>query len=161
MADGLSVGKLQAALASATNEVTVAAANINFDFALVKCEAPRECQPLGDAMTQYRKAEAEGGSQHVTARRLGALFEGICPNTPKPLSVFGTRAFEISSKAEAEIKTKTNTNWIFSGYTGFDSTSLWAAVTSSKAALPVYLLACMLARAWSDSDATSLWVEIV
>jgi hypothetical protein len=38
---------------------------------------------------------------------------------------------------------------------------LWAAATSGKAALPLYLLACVLARAWHDADATSLWVEIV
>ena len=43
------LGKLQAALAAATNEVTVAAANINFDFALIKCEAPKEYHVLGEA----------------------------------------------------------------------------------------------------------------
>ncbi|XXG98782.1 hypothetical protein Hte_005112 [Hypoxylon texense] len=161
MANNLSVGKLQAALASATNEVTVAAANINFDFALVKCEAPPEYQPLGQALTTHRKVEAEGGSQHVTARRLGALFDGLCPKTPNLISAFGKRATETSTEAVVNRPANPTGNWIFSDYIGIDSTSLWAAATSSKAALPVYLLACMLARLWSDAEATSLWVEIV
>ncbi|KAI0538353.1 hypothetical protein GGR58DRAFT_501346 [Xylaria digitata] len=134
MSNSSGIGRLQAALASVTNEVTVAAANLNFDFSLVKCEAPREYQSIGQSLTPYRKTEAEAGSQHITARRLGALFEGVCPKVPNLISVFGKRATEISQDA---------------------------AATSSKAALPVYLLACMLARAWDDADATSLWVEIV
>ncbi|KAI0469993.1 hypothetical protein GGR56DRAFT_668311 [Xylariaceae sp. FL0804] len=161
MADPLSVGKLQAALASATNEVTIAAANLNFDFALMKYEAPKEYQPLGQALTPHRKSEAEGGSQHITAARLGALFEDLCPEVPRLISAFGTRASEIAGYAEARLNPKLRQNWIFSDYAGIDSTSLWAAATSSKASLPVYLLACMLARVWSDADATSLWVEIV
>ncbi|KAI1370974.1 hypothetical protein F4677DRAFT_450808 [Hypoxylon crocopeplum] len=161
MANNLSVGKLQAALASATNEVAVAAANINFDFALVKYDAPPEYQPLLQTLSSYRRAEAEGGSQHVTARKLGALFDGLCPSTPNLIGKFGKRAAEISRAAVENNQQKPTENWIFSEYTGVDSTSLWAAATSRQAALPVYLLACMLARAWSDADATSLWVEIV
>ncbi|KAI0972388.1 hypothetical protein F4678DRAFT_59314 [Xylaria arbuscula] len=155
------IGRLQAALASVTNEVTVAAANLNFDFSLVKCEAPREYQSIGQSISPYRKTEAEGGSQHITARRLGALFEEICPRVPNLLSAFGARASEIVQDISTQTQQKVSENWIFSDYTGIDSTSLWAAATSSKAALPIYLLACMLARAWSDADATSLWVEIV
>ncbi|KAI1493621.1 hypothetical protein F5X96DRAFT_620667 [Biscogniauxia mediterranea] len=34
---------------------------INFDFSLVRCEAPREYQQLGAALTPFRRAEAEGG----------------------------------------------------------------------------------------------------
>ncbi|KAI1414979.1 hypothetical protein F5Y13DRAFT_196976 [Hypoxylon sp. FL1857] len=161
MADSLSVGRLQAALASATNDVTVTAANINFDFALVKYEAPPEYRPLLQTMSNYRRTEAESGSQHVTARRLGALFDGLCPNTPNLISKFGQRAAEISIEAAKDNQHKRVENWIFSEYTGIDSTSLWAAATSRQAALPVYLLACMLARVWSETEATSLWVEIV
>ncbi|KLU92095.1 hypothetical protein MAPG_11042 [Magnaporthiopsis poae ATCC 64411] len=157
----MSIGKLQAALASATNEVTVAAANINFDFALVKCEAPPEYQPLGLQLSAKRKHEAENGSQHVTARRLGALFEGLCPPASRLIAAFGKRASEISNDANAKFKPQFAAKWIFSDYAGVDATSLWAAATSSKAAIPVYLLACMLARVWSDAEATSLWVEIV
>ncbi|KAL8392525.1 hypothetical protein RB595_002642 [Gaeumannomyces hyphopodioides] len=157
----MSIGKLQAALASATNEVTVAAANINFDFALVKHEAPPEYQPLGLQLSAKRKDEAENGSQHVTARRLGALFDGLCPSAPRLIAAFGKRASDISKDANAKFRPQYAANWIFSDYAGVDATSLWAAATSSKAAIPVYLLACMLARVWSDAEATSLWVEIV
>jgi hypothetical protein len=69
----MSFGKLQASLASATSEITVAAANINFDFTLVKYEAPKEFQPLRDVLSLKRKEEAESGATHVLARRLGAL----------------------------------------------------------------------------------------
>ncbi|KAI0115618.1 hypothetical protein GGR51DRAFT_546383 [Nemania sp. FL0031] len=110
-----------------------------------------EYQSIGQSLTPYRKAEAEGGSQHVTARRLGALFEGVCPKVPNLLRAFGTRAAEIAQDSSTHLQYKPTENWIFSDYTGIDSTSLWAAATSSKAALPVYLLAY----------ATSLWVEIV
>lgn len=157
----MSIGKLQAALASATNEVTVAAANINFDFALVKCEAPPEYRPLRLQLSAKRKDEAENGSQHVTARRLGALFEGLCPSAPRLIAAFGKRASEISNGANVKFNPQFAAKWIFSDYAGVDATSLWAAATSSKAAIPVYLLACMLARVWSDAEATSLWVEIV
>ena len=44
---------------------------------------------------------------------------------------------------------------------GIDGTSIWAAATSGRAAIAVHLLACMLARIWSGSEATSIWVELV
>ena len=76
------------------------------------------------------------------------------------IAAYGTRATEIARKA-ASSKAVDASNWIFSAYAGVDATSLWAAATSKKAALPVHLLACMLARAWDDGEATSLWVELV
>ncbi|KAF3025520.1 hypothetical protein E8E14_008809 [Neopestalotiopsis sp. 37M] len=158
MAD-LTLGKLQAALASATNEVTVAAANINFDFALVKLEAPPEYQPLGGILSSVRKKNAETGPVHVTARRLGALFDGICPQAPNLLKAYGHRVSEISAQA-----TKTSgrhTSWIFPEHTGIDGTSIWAAATSSNASVHAHLLACMLARFWNEAEATSVWVEMI
>lgn len=50
---------------------------------------------------------------------------------------------------------------IFSAYSGIDGTSIWAAATSSKAALHVHLLACMLARLFNAPEAISIWVELV
>ncbi|KAM5349421.1 hypothetical protein ACJ41O_005926 [Fusarium nematophilum] len=91
-----SFGRLQAALAAATNEVTVAAANLNFDFTLIKCEAPKEFQELGSALSQKRKDNAEGGSTPITARRLGALFEGMLLFTPNLIKSYGTRVSEIA-----------------------------------------------------------------
>ncbi|KAI1080784.1 hypothetical protein F5B20DRAFT_570240 [Whalleya microplaca] len=142
MPDGLSLGKLQAALASATNEVTVAAANINFDFALVKCEAPPEYKPLGQSLTPYRRTEAESGSQHVTARRLGALFEGLIPDTPHLLRTFGKRATEISRDTLP---------------------SKWNLVAKPLKALATIWLPSHYPLATINHvvAATSLWVEIV
>ncbi|KAF2230757.1 hypothetical protein EV356DRAFT_519402 [Viridothelium virens] len=125
----MAINKLQASLAAATNEVTVAAANINFDFTLVKCEVPKEYEELGNALSTKRKEQAEQGTTHITARRLGALFEGICPPTPSLIKAYGNRASQI---AEAAKKTSVEpTNSIFAAHTGVDGTSIWAAATSS------------------------------
>ncbi|CEI67429.1 unnamed protein product [Fusarium venenatum] len=153
-------GRLQAALASATNELTIAAANINFDFTLVKCEAPKEFEPLGSALSQTRKENAEGGTAHITARRLGVLFEGILPPTPALVKSYGTRVSEIAQAARKEGSPKLEES-LFSAHVGADGTSIWAAATSSPTALHVQLLACMLARLWTASEATSIWVELV
>lgn len=161
MGESLAVGRMQAALGQATTELTVAAANLNFDFTLVKVEAPAEYQPLSRALTSSRKWEAESGLTHKTARRLGALFEDICPRTPNLIKSYGSRVSEIPEHDATKTKKKTPSNWIFSEYAGIDCTSLWAAATSSKAALYVHLLACMLARVWDDAEAVSIWVEIV
>lgn len=154
------IGKIQAALAAATNEVTVAAANINFDFTLIKCEPPQEFHPLGSALTQRRKEDAEYGSTHITARRLGALFEGLLPSTPTLLRAYGTRVSEIAQMS-SQIVSPEPENSMFAAHAGIDGTSIWAAATSSPTALHVQLLACMLARQWPASEATSIWEELV
>ncbi|CAJ0544261.1 Ff.00g035280.m01.CDS01 [Fusarium sp. VM40] len=153
-------GKLQAALAAATNEVTVAAANINFDFTLVKYEAPKEFRPLEGYLTTTRKQDAESGKSHVIARRLGALFSGICPDTPNLIKAYGARVSEIS-KTATQKESQEYSKSIFASYIGVDATSIWAAATSSKSAIHVHLLACMLAELWDASEATSIWVELV
>lgn len=155
-----SFGRLQAALAAATNEVTVAAANISFDFTLVKYEAPKEFQPLKGFLTTTRKDEAESGKTHVTARRLGALFNGICPETPALIKAYGARVSEISKEA-TEKQSRDYSKSIFAAYVGVDATSIWAAATSSKPAIHVHLLACMLAEIWDAPKAVSIWVELV
>lgn len=155
-----SIGKIQAALAAATNEFTVAAANINFDFTLIKCEPPQEFHPLGSALTQRRKEDAEYGSTHITARRLGALFEGLLPSTPTLLRAYGTRVSEIAQTSSQTVSPEPD-NSMFAAHAGIDGTSIWAAATSSPTALHVQLLACMLARQWPASEATSIWEELV
>lgn len=154
----MALSRLQTALASVTNEVTFAAANINFDFTLVKCEAPKEYQKLGNALSQKRKEQAEVGSTHITARRLGALFEDLCPPTPNLIRAYGTRVSEIAETVHAAAQP---TPSIFAAHVGVDGTSIWAAATSSSTALQVQLLACMLARAWNAQEATSIWFELV
>lgn len=155
-----SIGKIQAALAAASNEVTVAAANMNFDFTLIKCEAPQEFHNLGNALTRKRKEDAEYGSTHITARRLGALFEGSLPSTPNLLRAYGNRVSEIAETAR-QSGSPEPANSIFAEHAGIDGTSIWAAATSSPTALHVQLLACMLARHWPPGEATSIWVELV
>ncbi|KAI1320519.1 hypothetical protein F5Y16DRAFT_417425 [Xylariaceae sp. FL0255] len=157
----LSLGKIQAALASATNEVTVAAANLNFDFTLMKFEAPPEYQPVSAHLTTKRRENAEQGDIHVTARRLSALFEGVCPNTPNLIKAYGKRASEISKVAESI--PSHDRGGIFAEYLGIDATSIWAAATSSQSgsSIQIHLLACLLARMWSHSEAVSIWDEIV
>lgn len=155
-----SISKLQAALASVTNEVTNAAASINFDFTLVKLEAPKEFHPLGSSLSKLRLDNAECGPIHVTARRLGALFKGMLPSTPSLLKAYGSRASDIALAAKNKI-TPEPENSMFAAYGGIDGTSIWAAATSSPSALHVQLLACMLARVWPASEATSVWYELV
>ncbi|KAK8092008.1 hypothetical protein PG997_002369 [Apiospora hydei] len=153
----MSIAKLQASLAQATNEVTVAAANINFDFCLVKYEAPKEYCPLGELLSAKRKESAEHGKSHATARRLAALFEGL-------IKAYGERVSEISKQA-TDNEHKSFSSSMFGSYTGVDATSIWAAATSSQSvktgAIHVHLLACMLASMFSAAEATSIWVELV
>ncbi|KAK8076537.1 hypothetical protein PG994_003809 [Apiospora phragmitis] len=160
----MSIAKLQASLARATNEVTVAVANINFDFCLVKYEAPKEYHPLGELLSTNRKESAEHGKSHVTARRLAALFEGVCPDTPQLIKAYGERVSEISKQATAN-EHKRFSSSVFGSYTGVDATSIWAAATSSQSAktgaIHVHLLACMLASIFSSAEATSIWMELI
>ncbi|KAK6065027.1 hypothetical protein SCUP515_11426 [Seiridium cupressi] len=158
------IGSIRSSLAQVTQELTVAAANLNFDFTLIKLEAPAEYKGVGNALTASRVREAETGPLHMTARRLGALFEGVCPDTPNLIKAYGMRASEISkevSEGSPHDSPTWKSNWVRTEYGGIDATSLWAAATSSKAALPVHLLACIIARVWTSSEAISLWVEIV
>ncbi|KAK0702215.1 hypothetical protein B0H67DRAFT_650272 [Lasiosphaeris hirsuta] len=157
----LSLGKLQAALGLVTNEVTVAAANINFDFTLIRQEAPREYHALGESLSQKRKDEAETGQPHITARRLGALFDGVCPPTCNLQKAYGIRVSEICKAAKEDASKGRSEGSAFSQYVGVDGTSIWAAATSSPSAIQVQLLACMLARMFDASEATSVWVELV
>lgn len=154
------MSKITAALTSATNEFTVAAANLNFDFSLVKLEAPKEFSAIGPSLSQQRRENAEGGPYHVTARKLGALFEGLMPSVPQLIRAYGSRASEISASPIANPKGST-ADGFFASQVGLDGTGLWAAATSGTAAIGIHLLACMLARIWTTPEATSIWVQIV
>ncbi|EAU39308.1 predicted protein [Aspergillus terreus NIH2624] len=154
----MSFGRLQAALAAATSDITLAAASLNFDFTLVKIEAPKEYHSLGSALSKTSKEQAEFGSAHITARRLGALFEEICPSTPKLIKAYGTRVSEIAEATKTSVPAA---GGFFSEHTGVNGTSIWAAATSSTSALQLQLLACMLARIWGHQEATAAWVELV
>ena len=134
--------------------------NINFDFSLFRVDAPVEFQALGNNISQRRRREGELGSQHRTARRLGALFEGVLPEIPKFSRAYGRRVSEVSHSQRQNPKWNAGRG-IFADHMGADGTAIWAAATSGPNAIPILLLGCMLARIWSGPEATSLWVELV
>ncbi|KAF2443983.1 hypothetical protein P171DRAFT_316853, partial [Karstenula rhodostoma CBS 690.94] len=145
---------------SAANENYAALANVKFDFSLIKMEAPVEFNGIVSALSTKRRAEAEDGPSHKTARRLGALFEEIVPSTPKLISAYGSRMSEIMNTPDVN-DIGTSQHGPFEPYVGADGTSLWAAATSGIPALGVYLLSCLLARAWDATEATAIWMELV
>ncbi|KAH7380276.1 hypothetical protein DE146DRAFT_624942 [Phaeosphaeria sp. MPI-PUGE-AT-0046c] len=145
---------------SATNENYAALANVKFDFSLVKMEAPVEFSGIASALSARRKLEAEEGPTHKTARRLGALFEDLVPSTPKLISAYGLRMSEIMNTSGVN-DIGTDSHGPFEPYVGADGTTLWAAATSGFPALAVYLLGCLLTRAWDAKTATSIWVQLV
>ena len=155
-----SVGRIAVSGLHGSQETTLALANINLDFSMIKLESPAEFRGLGNALSKKRKQEAEDGSTHRTARKLGLLFADDLPKTPELAKAYGLRASEIAENRQVNPKSSPN-DGPFAEYVGADGTSIWAAATSGKGALAVHLLACMLARIWSPAEATSIWSEIV
>ncbi|KAL9111388.1 MAG: hypothetical protein Q9227_004265 [Pyrenula ochraceoflavens] len=143
-----------------SNETTLALANAQFDFSLVKVEAHPDFALVGPALTRKRRSEAEDGPQHKTARRLATLFEQLVPSTPKLISAYGKRVSEILNTPGVNPEGK-NHHGPFKDYIGADGTAIWAAATSGTHALGIYLLAALLAQAWDFKTATSIWVELV
>jgi hypothetical protein len=143
--------------------MTVAAANITLDLTLVKYEAPKEYQPkeyqpLGRNLPKKHKDNAETGMIYVTARRLGALFEVVCPLTPRLVEAYGLRVSEILEALKGMDEAK---NTIFADYAGIDGAAIWTAATSSTTAIHVQILACMLAQTNGGAEAISVLVELV
>ena len=157
-----SIGRLTNSWATAYNENTVALANFNFDFSLYKVEAPKEYRDVETSLSSLRRQKAEDGTMHQTARRLGALFEdtSTMPPIPKLINAYGQRASEISRKLEPKSEAS-KTYGPFSAHIGIDASSIWASATSGPSAIAIHLLACILARTWTGSEATSIWTEIV
>ena len=156
----MSISKLGASFFSAVNENSAALAAVRFDFTLVKIDAPIEYLGLGSVLSSRRRTDAEDGAAHRTARKLGALFEQLVPSTPKLIAAYGTRSSEIIH-APGINPQGSSIHGPFQSFIGVDGTAMWAAATSSISALGVYLLACLLARAWDSVEATSIWVELV
>lgn len=151
---------IHAAYASAVQETNVGLANINFDFSLLKLEAPAEYRGLGAALSTKRRSAAEHGTTHVTARKLGSLFEEILPSTPSLFKAYGLRASEIA-KSPAINPKGSKDHGPFAEHIGVDGTSIWAAATSGRGAVAIHLLACMLARIWPASEAVGIWEQIL
>ena len=156
----ISVGRATASLVSAAAESTIALANMNVDFSLIKIDAPAELQPLRDILSKKRIETAERGSLHILARRLGVLFDGLVVDTPSLRKAYGARASEIALTASVGQK-QPSSYGIFADEVGVDGSTIWAAATSGKNALRMHLLACMLARLWTAQEATAIWVELI
>lgn len=154
------IGRIQSALATASQETTVALANVNFDFSLFRIEAPAEYQPLGAALSTRRRSAAEHGTTHVTAGKLGSLFEQALPLTPNLFKAYGLRASEIAQSPLINPK-GSKAYGPFEEHIGVDGTSIWAAATSRKGAVAIHLLACMLARIWPASEAVGIWEQML
>lgn len=156
------IDKVSAAFLTAKNENIFALANLNFDFSLVKLNAPPEYASVGTALTRRRQEDAESGPAHQTARKLGALFEATIPHTPLLIAAYGKRATQIVETPGANPPGSAQRHGPFAAYVGIDATSIWAAATSGSGSIAIHLLACLLARAFEDpAVATSIWVELV
>ncbi|KAH8774779.1 hypothetical protein F5883DRAFT_627898 [Diaporthe sp. PMI_573] len=120
-----------------------------------------EYHGVRDALSQFRRDEAESGVPHTTARKLGALFERLVPPSPNLLKAYGQRVSDISSKTKVESSGLSNTGFgIFASRAGRDATNIWAAATSGRGAMVVQLLACMLARIWKEHEAISFRAQL-
>lgn len=153
-----SIGRFAFAGVSTAVEVTNALASINVDFSLVKIDPPQEFRDVGQILAPKRRDTAEDGTLHITARRLGAIFESILPETPQLIKSYGLRASEI---ARSSVERSPPSKGIFAQQTGIDAASIWAGATSGSGAIQVHLLACMLARMWTGPEATSIWAELL
>ncbi|GAB1316049.1 hypothetical protein MFIFM68171_06259 [Madurella fahalii] len=158
-----SIGSITAAAATARADTTLALANFNFEVNLFtkRVAPPAEYEGVGKHLAPLRLKEAQDGTQHATARKLGLLFHGLLPNTPELIKAYGTRASEIARSARANPVNEASSYGPFANRVGTDATALWAAATSGRAAIQCHLLVCMLARIWDGPEATSLWVEII
>ncbi|CAF9917354.1 MAG: hypothetical protein GOMPHAMPRED_001222 [Gomphillus americanus] len=142
-------------------ENSFALSSVKFDFTMVKVEAPIEFDGLGSRLTTRRKADAEDGSIHRTARKLGALFEQIIPSTPNLITAYGQRVSEIIATPGINPQGLTK-DGPFETFVGADATALWAAATSGISSIAMYLLATLLAGdEWDHKASISLWVELV
>ena len=159
MGDSL-ISKLVASTISIPSELSLAAANFNLDFTLIKLEAPSEFGAVQDSLSPFRRREAEGGGLHRTARKLGALFHGVVSPAPALLSAYGSRVSQIAEKQKLEPSERAK-HGIFSYISGADASSIWAAATSGENAILVHLLACMVAAMFDAPQAVALWMELI
>ncbi|KAI0147171.1 hypothetical protein GGR57DRAFT_493955 [Xylariaceae sp. FL1272] len=155
-----SLGKLTTAFLQASQETTLTLANLNFNFALIKYDAPEEYRTLGESLSTRRKIAAEDGSIHIAARKLAALFQSIIPHVPNLIQAYGVRASEIAALSDLNPRGNARQG-MFADHVGADGTSIWASATSGKDAVTMHLLACMLARIWQREQAVAIWTELV
>jgi hypothetical protein len=118
------ISKVTAALSAVHNENSVALANLNFDFTLVKLEAPAEYQGLGQTISPKRKIDAEEGALHKTARRLAGLFGDSLPPTDELFRAYGKRVSEISEIPALNPREESGKEGIFADHVGADTATI-------------------------------------
>lgn len=155
-----SFGRLTASLLTASQENTVALANLNFNFALIKYDAPLEYKALGESLSPSRRTAAEDGHLPKVARKLGALFESDIPDVPDLIRAYGQRASEIATTPGLNPKGDPK-HGAFADHVGADGTTIWATATSGRNVVTMHLLACMLASIWKRNEAIAIWSELV
>jgi hypothetical protein len=160
-----SFGQFNASAATFRAEATNALVNVNLEFNLFAkrfINPPAEYAGVGQHLATKRLKEAQDGTSHGVARKLGALFKDhtLLPTTPALIKSYGLRASEISQTAAANPRGN-DSHGPLAGMIGADATTLWAAATSGWTAIQCHLLACLLARMWEPPEATSIWVEII
>ena len=75
------IGRVTAASGMKQDKKAVSFANLSIGFTLVKVGAPPESKGVRPTISEDRKINAEDGTLHRTARKLGPLFEGSIPST--------------------------------------------------------------------------------
>jgi hypothetical protein len=145
-----SIGRFALSLASGVQETSFALANLNLDFAMVRLEAPIEFQGLGTSLSKRRRQQAEEGSVHMTARRLGALFADDLPAIPNLTRAYGLRASEIAETRPLiplviQQMARLPTTWVPMGLP-FGRQQLLAEGHCRFIFLPVFWPACGLLR---------------
>ena len=96
----MSINRFTAAAVSGTVDNTLALANLSFDFSLFKVEPHPAYKDLGRSLSSQRSREAESGSSHITARKLGALFAELIPTTPALIHSYGLRVSVVAKSPE-------------------------------------------------------------
>ena len=145
----------------------LAIANLDFDFSLIRLEAPPTYKEFGLALSSKQRFEAETGSLRRTARRLGALFADNLLPIAALVAAYGVRVSEIASTLRRKLQEAKGAELMTGGaglqqdLHGLRGNIIWAAATSGTAAIAVHLFACVLARLWNSSEAISIWIELV
>lgn len=160
-----SLGEFNAALNSIRASNTNALVNVGLElniFTKRLVQPPAEYAGVGQHLAPSRRQEAQDGTRHAIARKLGLLFrdKALLPSTPELIRAYGTRSSEIARSSAANPQGNSS-HGAFAGLIGADATTLWAAATSGWTSIQCHLLACLLARIWDSPEATSIWVEIV
>jgi hypothetical protein len=129
-----SIGGIRFSGVAGVQETTLALANLNVDFSIVRYEAKPKFQELGKQLSKRRKVEAKDGMIHLTARRLGALFTDVVPPVDSLCKLYGMRASKLASNPLVNPKGSTAHSPL-AGHIGLDRTALWAVATSGPGAI--------------------------